>query len=47
MVADVGGQGLELLRRGKKQKWMERLSAFSNILAIRFRGFDPSGSSIS
>lgn len=41
VVADVGGQGLELLRRGKKQKWMERLSAFSNVLAIRFRGFDP------
>lgn len=41
VISDVTGQGIELLRRGKKQKWMERLASFSNILAIRFRGFDP------
>lgn len=41
VVSEVSGQGLELLRRGKKAKWMERLSSLSNILAIRFRGFDP------
>lgn len=41
VVSEVGGQGRELLRRGKKARWLERLSSLSNILAIRFRGFDP------
>ncbi|MFN5320663.1 MAG: HlyD family efflux transporter periplasmic adaptor subunit [Planctomycetota bacterium] len=41
VVSEVSGQGTELLRRGRKAKWMERLSSLSNILAIRFRGFDP------
>jgi putative peptide zinc metalloprotease protein len=41
VISDVSGQGIELLRRGKKNKWMERFQTFSNILAIRFRGFDP------
>jgi putative peptide zinc metalloprotease protein len=41
VVSEVSGQGLELLRRGRKAKWMERLTSVSNILAIRFRGFDP------
>ena len=35
------GQGIELLRRGRKNATMERLSSMSNILAIRWRGFDP------
>lgn len=41
VISDVSGQGLELLRRGRKNLAMERLSQFSNILAIRYRGVDP------
>ncbi len=41
VTADVSGQGKELLKRGIKNKWMERLGTYSNVLAIRYRGFDP------
>lgn len=41
VISDVGGQGLELLKRGRKNLAMERFGQFSNILAIRYRGFDP------
>lgn len=39
--SDMPGQGIELLKRGRKTKRMEMLQKFSNILAIRYRGFDP------
>ncbi|MEQ1902963.1 MAG: hypothetical protein ABL888_02100 [Pirellulaceae bacterium] len=41
VISDLPGQGTELLKRGKKNKRMEWFSKLSNILAIRFRGFDP------
>lgn len=41
VTSNVTGQGDELLKRGVKNKWMERVQQFSNILAVRYRGFDP------
>ncbi len=41
VTSNVSGQGSELLKRGRKSKMMERVGQFSNILAIRYRGFDP------
>lgn len=41
ILSDASGQGTELLKRGKKNKRLERLATWSNILAIRFRGVDP------
>lgn len=43
VTSDVSGQGPELLRRGRKTAAMERFTAMSNILAVRWRGFDPEG----
>jgi putative peptide zinc metalloprotease protein len=41
VVADVGGQGRELRKRRDERKWKEFVAAISNILCIRFKGFDP------
>lgn len=41
IVADAPGQGEELLSRGRRRQRSEWLAAFSNVLAIRLRGFDP------
>ena len=41
VTSDVSGQGAELLKRGEKNTRMERFQTLSNILAIRYRGFDP------
>lgn len=41
VISDVPGQGIELYKRGQKNKRLELFSKFSNILAIRFRGIDP------
>ena len=41
VTSNVTGQGTELLKRGKKNKMMERIGTFSNVLAIRYKGFDP------
>ena len=41
VISEVNGQGIELLRRGRKNLIMERVQACSNILAVRYRGFDP------
>lgn len=41
VVSDMPGQGIELLKRGDKNNRMERFQMLSNILAIRYRGFDP------
>lgn len=43
VVADVPSQGRELLKRGQKNRRQELFGAFSNILAIRYKGFDPEG----
>jgi putative peptide zinc metalloprotease protein len=41
VISEVSGQGMELLKRGRKSRMMERVGAFSNVLAIRYKGFDP------
>ena len=41
VVSDMPGQGIELLKRGDKNNRMERFQMLSNVLAIRYRGFDP------
>ncbi len=41
VISDASGQGSELLRRGRKSIAMERVTSMSNILAVRYRGFDP------
>ena len=41
VTSDMPGQGAELLKRGQKNNRMERFQQFSNILAVRYRGFDP------
>jgi putative peptide zinc metalloprotease protein len=41
VVADVPGQGHQLRKRRDERKRKEFLNAASNILCIRFKGFDP------
>jgi putative peptide zinc metalloprotease protein len=41
IVADVPGQGRQLFKRRWERRKKELLAAFSNILAIRFKGIDP------
>ena len=41
VTSDLPGQGIELLKRGQKNKRMELLGQFANVLAIRYKGFDP------
>ncbi|MDG1875556.1 MAG: hemolysin D [Mariniblastus sp.] len=41
VTSNMPGQGKELLKRGHKNLMMERVGTFSNILAIRYKGFDP------
>ncbi len=41
VVSNMPGQGIELLKRGDKNNRMERFQMLSNILAVRYRGFDP------
>lgn len=41
VISDASGQGSELLRRGRKSIAMERVTSLTNILAVRYRGFDP------
>ncbi len=41
VTSDLPGQGMELLKRGKKNSRMELMGQFANILAIRYKGFDP------
>jgi len=40
-IADMPGQGHQLMKRGKKRKRQELFGAMTNVLAIRFKGFDP------
>ena len=41
VISDAAGQGQQLKRRRDQKKRKELLGKFSNIFAIRFRGFDP------
>ena len=41
VISDASGQGSELLRRARKSIAMERIGSMTNILAIRYKGFDP------
>ena len=41
VVADVPEQGYHLLRRRRERRKKELIQAFSNILAVRFKGIDP------
>ena len=41
LVSDSPGQGLELKKRRDKNRAQEIKGVFSNVLAVKFRGFDP------
>ena len=41
VVGDASGQGEQLLKRRGQRRRREMLGAWSNVLAIRFRGVDP------
>jgi putative peptide zinc metalloprotease protein len=41
ITSDAQGQGRELLARGREARQREALSRFGNLLAVRFRGWDP------
>ncbi|MDR1924767.1 MAG: hypothetical protein LBQ66_10375 [Planctomycetaceae bacterium] len=41
IVATTPNQGQELLKRKKKRKRQELFQKFTNVLAIKFKGFDP------
>lgn len=43
VLTDRSGQGQQLLERHQAQRRRQRLAALTNVLAIRFRGFDPDG----
>jgi len=41
VIAGVGGQGKQLLKRRRERRRKEFLGALANVLCIRFKGFDP------
>jgi len=41
VIADAGGQGEQLKKRRDERKKKERIGLISNVLSIRFKGFDP------
>lgn len=41
VIADMPGQGRQLVKRRGERKRQEWLNALSNVLAIRFKGIDP------
>ena len=41
LISDAPHQGLELKKRGEKTRKQERRQSLTNILAIRYKGFDP------
>ena len=43
LISDAAGQGGQLLRRGDEGRRKMRRASMTNVLAIRFRGFDPDG----
>ena len=43
LVSDAPNQGAELRKRGEKTRKQEQRQSLTNILAIRYKGFDPDG----
>ncbi len=43
LLSESPGQGIELKKRGEKNRGREFRSKLANVLAIRFKGFDPDG----
>ena len=41
LVSDAAGQGVELKKRGDQKSFQQLKGTLSNVLAVRFRGFDP------
>ena len=41
LVSNAPNQGIELKKRGEKTRAQERRQSLTNILAIRYKGFDP------
>ncbi|MEC9094974.1 MAG: hemolysin D [Planctomycetota bacterium] len=41
LVSNAAGQGVQLNKRSGENKKKRRIAALSNVLAIRFKGFDP------
>ena len=41
VISDAGGQGVQLKQRSDERSRKELIGKVSNILAVRFRGFDP------
>ena len=41
VIAAVGGQGKQLLKRRRERRHKEFIGALANILCLRFKGFDP------
>ncbi|MEM1304732.1 MAG: site-2 protease family protein, partial [Planctomycetota bacterium] len=41
VLADAAGQGVQLKKRRDERKHKERLAMASNVLSVRFKGFDP------
>jgi putative peptide zinc metalloprotease protein len=41
VITDAAGQGQQLVKRYDERKRKERLATLTNILSIRFKGFDP------
>jgi len=41
LISDAPEQGVQLLRRSQEARSRERWQSLTNILAIRYRGFDP------
>ncbi|MEZ6094344.1 MAG: hypothetical protein R3C03_08915 [Pirellulaceae bacterium] len=43
VISDIPGQGTELLKRHRKSEAKTRQQNWTNVLAFRFKGFDPDG----
>ncbi len=41
VIADAPGQGEQLNKRGEERRWAELKGKLTNVLSIRFKGFDP------
>ncbi len=41
VITDAAGQGVQLKKRRDERKHKERVGTFTNILSVRFKGFDP------
>lgn len=41
VIADTGGQGVQLKKRRDERQKKERMAMATNVLSLRFKGFDP------